>query len=151
MVKLTTEEEKILFNIYKKKYLGNSNPFRISNLESEFITEYDRRNIINAIKSFVSQEFIVGKLRGITISSDNVMRIIETPRQDVVDYINLEFSIPNIEKYKEIKKLLWFPISINWLKEKAVRILQFIWKHIIIFIIVSVITTYIITIYFTPQ
>lgn len=148
MSKLKKDEEKILYHIYKKRYMVNYRPFRISDLLSEFISEYNANDIINIINSLVSQGFIVVKTNGIALQVDAAQRFL-TGNPEVVERIPLELCAPNVEKITEIKKLLRYRRGINWIKENFILTWQFVWKHFIVTIIVSALTTYIITKYIT--
>lgn len=150
MSKLKKDEEKILYHIYKR-YTTDYKPFKISDLISELIDEYNRDNIIVIIHSFVSQGFIVVKIKGITHPTlVNILEILKT-KPDMVEIFertnDLELCAPNVEKINEIKKLLRYRIGIDWLRKKFIQILQFIWNNLVI-IIISVIvsiSSYIIT------
>ena len=151
MTKLKKDDEKILFHIYKKKYMINYKPFRTSDLESEFITEFNGEDIINIVYSLVSQGFIVVKMKGTKLEVDKVQEILKTHKNlDIVEKLGFELCAPNVEKITEIKKLLRYRRGINWLKEYVILTWRFIWKHFIVTIIVAALTTYIITKYITP-
>jgi hypothetical protein len=151
MTKLKKDDEKILFHIYIKKYMRNYKPFRISDLVSEFITEFNGDDIIIIVDSLVSQGFIVVKKKGMKLEVDKVQEILKTVNNpDIVEKLGFELCAPNVEKITEIKKLLRYRRAINWLKENIILTWQFIWRHFIVTIIVAALTTYIITKYITP-
>ena len=155
MNKLKKDDEKILFYIYKKKYVTNYKPFRTSDLVSEFITEFNGENIIDIVFSFVSKGFIVVKMKGTKLEVNQVQDILKNGKSpDMVDRYGFELCAPNVEKITEIKKLLRYRRGINWLKENIILTWRFIWRHFIVTIMVAIIvaalTTYIITEYITP-
>ena len=151
MTKLKKDDEKILFHIYKKKYMTNYKPFRTSDLESEFITEFNGEDIINIVYSLVSQGFIVVKMKGTKLEVDKVQEILKKQKDpDIIEKLGFELCAPNVEKITDIKKLLRYRRGINWLKENIILTWRFIWKHFIVTIIVAALTTYIITEYITP-
>lgn len=151
MTKLKKDDEKILFHIYKKKYMTNYKPFGISDLVSEFITEFNVEDIIIIVYTLVSQGFIVVKKEGMKLEVDKVQEILKTVTNlDIIEKLGFELCAPNVEKITEIKKLLRYRRGINWLKENIILTWRFIWKHFIVTIIVAALTTYIITKYITP-
>lgn len=151
MVKLKKEEEEVLYHIYKKKYATDYRPFRISDIISEYIGKYNRLEIINVIGSLVSQGFIVLKTNNIPHPDPSQILAILNARPELLEITerqtDIELCAPVVDKITEIKKLLRYRISINWLKENIVLTWQFLWKHFIVDIIVSALTAYIITKY----
>jgi hypothetical protein len=153
MVKLKKDEEEVLYHIYKQKFMTDYEPFRISDVISEYIDKYNREDIIDVIKSLVSQGFIVVKTK--KIPHPEPSKILDTlkAKPELIEIIEaqteIELCTPNVDKIIEIKKLLRYRRGINWLTENIILTWQFIWKHFIVTIIVSAITTYIVTKYIT--
>ena len=148
MNKLKKDEKNILYHVYKKKYMTDYKPFRITDLISDLIVEYNEENIIDAINSLVSKEFIIVKIGGVALPVDQIQSILKPDNHpEIID--GLELCAPNVEKFNDIKKLLIYRRSEDWLSENITLTWQFIWKHFIVTIIVSALTTYIITKYIT--
>jgi hypothetical protein len=157
MDRLKKDEEDVLDYIYEEKYTNDYKPFKISDIISKYIGKYNNKEIIDVIYSFVSQGFIVFKIKKST--QPELVGILDRLKANpellelVEASLDMELCVPGVDKIDEIKKILRYRRGKNWLKKNTVLTWQFLWKHfivaIIVTLIVSVVTTYILTKYIT--
>ena len=123
--KLNRTERKILYWIYKMKFLIDRHPFSLGALPSEYIEKFDTPELEQMIEHLIQLGYIVRNKSG-------------------------DFGIPNVRKLQEIKKIFWKRRGWDWIWNKVSKTWDFLWKHIIITIIISVIVS-IITAYITTK